>query len=135
MRNHEEHGRIRRQRSRQRHPFAHPAGQLARRIVGEVGEPHLLEQRGDAPILFAARPACDLQRRSDVLARRSPWQQRIVLKQHPHPDRRRGDGLAVESHLPAGRCHQACGHLQQRRLSAAAGPDQSDELARAHQRG
>ena len=76
---------------------------------------------GELGALGLAHPV-QLGQQLDVLLDRAPGQQRRVLEHVAEP-------LAVDEHGAATRIEQAGGDLQQRRLAAAGGPDDRDELA------
>ena len=59
---HQEEPRIVGQRTRERNPFAHAAGERARVEVLEAGELHELEQTRDLGVLFAVRQAAQSER-------------------------------------------------------------------------
>ena len=106
----------------------HAARQLARVGALEAGQPHLLEQHRDA--LLVDGSLLDLERELDVLAQVAPGQEVRVLEHHPdlrgsRPD----DGAAVDQDLTAGQGMQPCHRPEQRRLPAAARPENADELA------
>ena len=120
------------QRAGEGHPLLLPAGQLvgvAATVVGQVDE---LEQLGDAR--GAVTPARHPE--GDVVGDPQVGEQRRVLEDDPdaavlrgHPRAAARDDPAADEHLPGVGLEQARGEHQQRRLAAAAGADERDELA------
>ena len=110
------------QRARERDALAHPARQLVRPGVLEALEAEVLQQRGGALACRGAIEARDAQRERGVVGGARPRQQQVALR-HERGGLRL-DGARVGRDEPAD-------ELEQRRLAAAARPDDGDDLARA----
>jgi hypothetical protein len=109
------------QRAQERHALAHAAAELVHASGLEALEPEVLEQRARLPARRLAPVARDPPRQRRVVDRAQPWQQRVALG-HQH-GRRAVAGALVRPLQPAD-------DLQQRRLAAAAGPDDGNDLLR-----
>ncbi len=109
-----------------------------RRISGaKVIELHELEEILDLPGNFRVRrapvPRSHSEAERDVLEHRHVSEERVVLKDEPDcPISRAGVGrvLALEQHRARIGSLQAGDDAQQRRLAAARGPEERDELSR-----
>ncbi|OLT20400.1 hypothetical protein BJF78_09935 [Pseudonocardia sp. CNS-139] len=117
------------ERAGDRDALAHAAGELARPRVLEAGEADEREQVADPlPVHRAARHA---ERQRDVLPRRRPRQQRVLLERDAEPVRADEVGRAalLDGDRALGGLLQARDHAQHRRLAAARRAEQRDELA------
>src|SRR5262249_58127276 len=83
----------------------------------------------DGPDLAASQAAL-ARPEADVLSHRHPWKQRVVLEHHAAVAGRAGDLPAAHHHLASGRLLESGNETQQRRLAAARGADEADELSR-----
>jgi len=67
----------------------------------------------------------------DVVARRLPGHQRVLLEEIARPPVEAGERRAHHQHLPAGGQQQPRGRVEQRGLAAPGGADNGDKLVRA----
>jgi hypothetical protein len=95
----------------------------------EPGEADGIERRGDALATLGRGDAAQQQRKLDVLLQRLPGKQLCLLRHEADFPIDGIDGGAAMTHSAARRCQQSGGHLQQRALAAAAGPDHRDEFS------
>ena len=129
---HQEDIRIGDERARQRHPHLHAAGQFARKAVGEFGEPdarqRLLTRGSDS----AAGTCASCKRQPHILAHAGPGHQGRLLEHEADALPRQHVALAMrELDAPRARRGKPRDDPQRRRLAAAGGTDQRDELALA----
>ena len=129
---HQQQRRPAREGAGDRDALLHPARELARAVLGEVGQPDELEQleRLRAPLRLA--DPVQAERQLDVALHRAPLEQprrlegdAVVLVQA-----RAARRLAVDQHRALARLDEVGDDPQQRRLAAARRADQRDELAR-----
>src|SRR5262245_53478598 len=97
--------------------------------VLETREARQLDQPGYRPLPFRPRRARDFQPVPDIPAHRAPGKDRQFLEHDPAFATRPAHGLAVAEYGSLRRPDEARERLQQRRLSAAAGPHERHELA------
>src|SRR3954468_13318308 len=90
------------------------------------------QQRPRGALALRARHAAHLQAQLDILSHRLPGKQRILLEPHATLGARSVHPLAVDGDDARGRLEEAGDRVKQRRLSAAGGSDDRDELARLH---
>ncbi len=114
----------------------HPARQLVRVGVGEVGETDLGEQLAGRARRFARRVAVDLEEQAGVAGDGAPREQRRRLR---HEADALGDAggvraAAVDLDDPGARLVETTDQAQQRRLAAARGAEDGDDLARERRR-
>ena len=109
----------------------HAARHLARIFVGWPLRPTRVEQFGDAERALAARHAHRLQRQRYVAFRGAPRQQRlrVILKHDGDVAARAFHRGAVEARLARVGAIRPGGDAQRRRLAAAAGADEAEDLA------
>src|SRR4051794_27752898 len=88
------------------------------------------QQRARGALALRAWHAAHLQAELDVLPHGLPGKQRILLKHHAALGAGAVYLLAVDGDDARGRLEEARDRVEQRRLSAAGGPDDRDELAR-----
>jgi hypothetical protein len=128
---HQQHGRLRGERARDRRALLHPARELpwvALFGAFEADRPQvagrLRARRG------TRRPRPVLDREGDVVADRAPRKQRlrVLLEKVDDAGRRRADRRAAKRRAAAARRQEPRGDLQQRRLAAARGADDRDEF-------
>ena len=116
---HEQNRGIDGERARKRRALAHAAGELMGKMIGEIRQAALLQQRlGDlAPL--RARHAADLQPDLDVLADRAPRQKQVLLQHEGDVFVRLRHLFAVDENLAFGRRIKTRPHVEQRALAAA----------------
>ena len=115
-----QHRAARQQRARERHALAHPAGQLVGPRALEALQAEVAQQRGGPRAGRGAVDARHAQRERGVVGGAGPRQQQVALGHE------RG-GVGVDA-AGVGRDEPA-DELEQRRLAAAAGADDGDDLA------
>ena len=76
----QEHGRVDRERARERHALPHAARQLVRIVTGELGQVEVFQQRVRALFAFWQGKALDLDAEHHVLEHGPPRQQQILLQ-------------------------------------------------------
>jgi hypothetical protein len=112
-----------------RHPLLHAAREVFGVAVGELREPHRLE------VLVRTLPALRLRHPLEaetvlqVLAHREPAEGGIGLEDHAAVAADARDRLAVEEDLARGGGQEAGDGFQDRRLAAARGAEEDDDLA------
>ena len=127
---HQEQRRRKRERTGDRNPLLHSAGELPRVVLLEALQLHEVDQLLDPLDPLPAVPAEDLERQPDVLLHGAPVEEHSVLEDdavvavEPRPVR----ALAVDHDVPARRLDQVADDPEERRLAAAGRPDQGDEL-------
>ena len=131
---HQQHARLHRERTRDRHALLHAARELVRMHVGEFREAHLVEvvQRALGRLLAAQR-ARGQQREHDVLLDGLPRRQLVELLEHhdavgPGPQH----ALAGQPDLALDRRDEARDRFQQGRLAAARGAEQHEAVGLVH---
>src|SRR5690606_26686920 len=131
----QQHLRLVRERSCNRHALLLSAGELGRQAVVHAFE------RDEAQQLFApfdalgGLQATHPQRKFNVLADAHVFEEGVVLKHEPDAAMARGhvsDVAPVQSDAPVIDAAQTRDRTQQRRLAAAARPEQHEELAFRH---
>ena len=121
--------------ARQRHALLLAAGKLRRAAVGQFGEADQRQRFLHAPVDLCARQAALLQTEGNVAEHRHMRPQRVALEDQPDialPGRQRGDVDAIELHLSRVCLGEAGDQAQQRRLAAARGAEEGEELARLY---
>ena len=124
---HQQEPRLQRQHLRQRHPFALAARELPRISALEAGEPHPREPPIGLGQRLGRRAPVQLQSERDVLPRRAPRQQRVVLEKKPGLCRR-----DPEVHRAAIGLVQPRDRPQNRALARARRADEADHLPLVH---
>src|SRR5581483_1945775 len=123
------------ERARQRHPLLLAAGQLARIALAVAWQLDEGQRLGHAPPDLGLRCVLHAEAEGHVLAHRAMREQRVVLEDQADaaPVRRHaGDRRAGNGHV-AGIGLDEAGHgPQARRLAAARGAEEREELARRH---
>ncbi|EWS81503.1 hypothetical protein BF93_16460 [Brachybacterium phenoliresistens] len=109
-------------------PLLHAAGELVGPLVAEVAEAHQLEVLLRALGALLLGDAADPHAQRHVLAHREPRVEVRLLEDDAAPRARAGDRLAGAAGGPAGGREEAGDDLEQRRLPAARGADDADEL-------
>ena len=125
--------RVGHERARDRDALPLAARQLVRHALAEAGEPHVLERLGDLRRHVRGRHLRHLQRERDVAFDGHVREQRVALEHRAHRTalRRAADEVLAVEHDAAGVGQvEARDHPQERRLAAAGGPQQREELAR-----
>src|SRR5205814_10263229 len=116
-----------RERARERHALAQPAGELMRIAVLESAQLHQIDEPRGRGLAVRARHAPHLRAEDDVLDSGAPREERVLLKDHARQLLRLrvlGEAdVAARRHLEAGQ------DLEQRRLAAAGRTEQDQELA------
>src|SRR5439155_12798622 len=124
------------QRARERDALLLAAGELRGPPVQELRD--LYERRRFAHALVALRlrdAAAKLEREADVLRDRHVRVERVALEDHSDPPVLRVEmvhALVAEDDRAARRAVDPGDHEERRRLAAARGAEERDELARAH---
>ena len=116
-----------------RHALALAARQLIRHARGKVAELHEVKRLLHAPVPLGLGHAVDLETIGDVVGDRHMRKDGIRLEHHVHgaPVGRDLRHVLPVDHDVAFRRHFEAGkHAQQRRLAAARGPEQGEELSR-----
>ncbi len=123
----QQHLRLGRERTGERHSLPLAARQLSRIAVAEPFELHEREQLGDARADLVARPLAHLQAERDVVANRHVLERGVVLEDEPDAALLRGERgrvLAGEQDLAAVRPLEARDDPEQRRLARPGGAEQ-----------
>ena len=118
------------QRARKRHALAHAARERRGIVVGKAVQAELVEHGARALFRVAARHAPDLEAELHVGDRRAPGQQQVLLQHVAGFRRDAGEHRAVPPDLAGTRRKQPGEDIEQRRLPAAGGADDGDDLAR-----
>ena len=131
---HQQHLRLDRERARDLQPLAHAAGELRRKLVAMLGEVDHREILVDDRRPLGASAAAHAQREAHVLLGGEPGQERRagVLEEHDAVLAGAAHRRAFELHLAAAARLEAGEDVEQRRLAAARGTEQADELALGH---
>jgi len=116
------------QGTRQGHPLAHAAREVAGQGGGEILQADQVQHLASVLLGHVGGHALDFQRQGDVAQRRTPGHQVGVLKDKANLASWAGEGLAVKEHPPASRAHQARQDAQQGRLAAPRRADDRHEL-------
>ena len=101
-------------------------------MVLEAAQAHLGNEELAALLLVGLAHAAFAQAEADVLRHREPGKERVALEHHAAVGARAIDALAVEQHLAGGRKVEPRDDAQQRRLAAARGAEDGDEVVLAH---
>ena len=128
---HQEHAGGTNDRPAHRHPLPLTAGQLLRLAAEQIRQAEDPGGRTDPPVSFGLLDLLVLQREADVLIHRQVRVERVVLEDHGDvavPGRHVVDHAVAEADRARRDPLQARDHPQRRRLAAARGPDQHDEL-------
>src|SRR5438552_3995770 len=125
---HEDDRRVDHQHPAERGALLHAARELARVRAFAALEPH--EPQDVARFLGggAALEPEDLDRQQHVLEDGAPREEHRRLEHHPDAPARPGDPRRTDADVPGAGVEQPADQLEQRRLAAAARPDESDEL-------
>src|SRR5665213_2346106 len=120
------------EQTRERGALAHAAGKLLRIFRLRPCETDELDIVADARVaLCAVHPAARGSVHEpvfDVAPHAAPWKQRVVLEHHAALGTGAGDRVLVEQQRAARRRDEPRQHVEHRRLAAARGPDDDDEL-------
>ncbi len=130
---HQQHFRLDRQRPGDLQPLAHSAGQLRRKLAAVTIEVDHAQILVDGVVPGAPGDLPHAQAEAHVLLDREPGKQgraRVLEEHHPLAPGP-GDSGAVGCHGPAGHRLEAGQDVEKRRLAAARGPEQAEELAGA----
>jgi hypothetical protein len=129
----QEHAGLAHQGPAQRHALALAAGELARVAVEVARDVEQLGRPGDALLDAPSRRVLRAQRERDVLAHGAMRIERVALEHHGDAARARrhvgARALAVDEDLARAGMLEPGDHAQQRRLAAARGPEENEELA------
>jgi len=124
------------QGARQRHALLLAAGKLPRIAVGQRLQPRRRQDTGEPAVDRRLVEPADLQAVGDVLRHRHMWPQGIALEDHRHVAALRrhragrgGQHLAANHDFACRRLDEAGDQPQGRRLAAARGAEQADQLA------
>ena len=117
------------QEAGERHALLHAAGEVARIGVLEAAQPDEVEQLVGLALGALVELLAELGGKQRVLERGLPGQQRRALEHQRHVLARRGHRAAVDGNCSRAERDQAGDQPQHRRLAAAAGTDDRDELA------
>ena len=128
---HQQDLRLRREGPGEPRPLLHAAGELIRIRLLEAGEPDELDVLRDRSADVLPRRPGEPEPVRDVLVHRLPREEAEVLEDDRDAAGRRRHRGAVDPHLARGRQHQPVDAAQQRRLAAAARPDDRHDLALA----
>ena len=129
----EQHLGLHRERAGQRHPLALAARELRGVAVRERLQLDELEQLVDARSNLGLRPLAHGQPEADVVPDGHVLERRVVLEDEADPAllrRERGRVLARDHDLAGVRLLEPGDHAQERRLAAAARPEQRRQRAR-----
>jgi hypothetical protein len=126
---HQEQRRIEQQRAAEGRALLHAAGELARALGGEVFEPDEAQQLRRALVIAPRVAPRQLRGEQDVLEHAAPVQQHRRLEHHPDLGDGAPDRMVRDLHAARGRRAQPGHDAEQRRLAAARGTDERDELA------
>ena len=124
----EQHGRIARERPRQRQPLLLAAGQPSRGAIGEMTETDQFEQLAGAARMLRARDAGGTQREADIGGGAAPEHRRAL--KHDRALERRDIFQPAPGDAPARGRDQPHRHAQQRGFARAVGADQHRRRAR-----
>src|SRR5204862_5063091 len=119
-------------RAGERHPLLHAARQLVGTAVDLGGEAHPLELRLYPLLGFALRNLLAPQPEGDVFTHAQMREEGVALEDSvggPLVRGQPGHVLALDQDAAGGRLLEAGDHAQRRRLSAAARPEEGEELA------
>src|SRR3954447_12594273 len=125
----EQHGRIDRERTRQRDALPHAARQLVRIVAGELEQVEIFQQGLRAPPALGEGQPLDFDAEHHVLEHGAPGQQQILLQHEGDVSIRAFHPLAADEGLAFARRTEARTDVEKGRLSAAAGTDERDHLA------
>jgi hypothetical protein len=124
---------------RHRHPLLLAPRELARIARAVAGELHHLEHLLDLALAVAARDPREPQAVGHVLRHRHVRPERVALEDHRHApplgrdhERRGGEHAVADADLAAVGREEAGDQAQRGGLAAAGGPEERDQLARAH---
>ena len=132
---HQEYGRIKDERTRQRHTLLLSAGKFGRISVGEMVQPYELQGLKDARRPFLPVDLAEAQRESDVVAHRHVGKERIILENDANVASLRGHAADVDTGQfdpPFAWQGDAGDQPEQRGLAGTAGAEQGQEFAFVH---
>ena len=126
-----EHLRLGRDRARDRDALTHPTRELSRPAVQRVAEADVAERftRSNKLPLASEIRERRFDSKPDVLERRKPGEQRVVLKDERRMTMNTADRFAADTDRSSIRHRQAREEAEQRRLARAHGADNRHELA------
>ena len=128
---HQERARLTRDRTTHRDTLALTTRQLRRLAVEQLFEPEQLRDLSEPLARLGLRRPADLEAVAEVLTHGHVWVQRVALEDHcdvAMSRREVGDVRFVDAKRPRRHILQTRHHPQERRLPAAGGPDEHDEL-------
>jgi hypothetical protein len=98
-------------------------------VVLEALKPNQLDVFSCEALALRGRHPVQPRAKFNVALHRKPWKERVRLEHHAAISPRPCDAPAVQQHTARRRRDQAGDHPQQRRLAAATGAYNADELA------
>ena len=125
---HEQNARLRREGSGDRHTLLHASGKLSGIVVRIPGQPDDVQPLQRDVFGGVAILADRFQPEHDVPADGQPGEERVLLKDHPAFRTGSDDRFAVQQNFPGSRRLESGQNADQRRLSAAGGTDDREEL-------
>ena len=128
----QEDARVVHERARERDALLLTARELPRLALREAGEPHELEDLGDAALQLALGDALPLEPEGDVVLDRHVREERVALEHRVDVAlvrRQPDDVLVAQVDVALGRLLEAADHAQRRRLAAARRAEQREERA------
>src|SRR5262249_32292272 len=125
---HQQHIRIDGQRARKIGALSHAARQLMREVMLEAAESDQVNQPIGTRAGLRLSRALDLQAEDDIVEHGSPWEKRILLEDEAAIRPRPSDWPPVDDDFAARWSCQTIDDAQQRRLAAAGGADNRNEL-------
>ena len=129
---HQKRARLAHDRASHRDALPLPAGKLRRLALEEIAEAEHRRDLLHAPPRLSLRRAPDLEAVPHVLTHRHVGVEGVALEHHrdvPVAGCEVGHVDVVDPHRARGHLLEPCHHAQKRRLAAAGGPDEDDELA------
>ncbi len=129
----EQQARLGDERARQRHPLLLAAGELAGTAVSEALHPHPPERRIDAAGDLIPRNTSHPEPEADVRGDAHVREEQGLLKDHRDTPLLRRYGqhrVPVHENVTGGGADETGYYLQRRRLAAARGSEEGDELPR-----
>src|SRR6478735_4638728 len=129
---HQQHLRIEGEDASERGALLHPARELRRIVIAELGE----ADHGELPryhlVYLFFSETLRLEAPGDVAGHALPRKERELLEHHAAVGPRAAHFLAVDADAAGLGGDEAADDVQERALAAAARPDHGDELALAH---
>ena len=125
---HEQHLRVVRERSRDRHTLLHATRELFRIGIGEPLEAHLLDQRAREVAALGTSDALELRPELDVPAHAHPRVEGVRLEHHAAVGARPIDRMPIDEHLTRGRLDEARHDVEQGGFAAPGGAHEAGEM-------